>query len=65
MHKLIVYRNGVTNPTITKLHGMTYTSRGKNETKKPLFGNSVNIGTDQSLAVLVFGPLNCAISKWI
>ena len=24
MHKLIVYWNGVTNPTITKPHGMTY-----------------------------------------
>ena len=26
---------------------------------------SINIGTDQNLAVLVFGLLNCAISKWI
>ena len=26
---------------------------------------SINIGTDQSLAVLVFGLFNFAISKWI
>ena len=26
---------------------------------------SINIGTNQSLVVLVFRLLNCAISKWI
>ena len=27
--------------------------------------DSINIGTDQNLAVLAFGLLNCEISKWI
>ena len=31
MHKLIVYGNGVTNPTITIPHGMMYIPWGKNE----------------------------------